>query len=88
MSFDLINSEDVSKLIHSVDEMKSHLQKENEERLLNEWVTGPIVCKRLKICNRTLFNLRKSGQIKYSQFGRKILYKLSDVENFIQQSYR
>jgi hypothetical protein len=88
MSYEIVNSEDVIKLIHSVNEMKSHLQKENEEKLLNEWVNGPVVCKRLKICNRTLFTLRKSGKLKYSQFGRKILYRHSDIEEFIKQNYR
>jgi hypothetical protein len=88
MSFDLINSDDVTRLIRSVNEVKNHLQQENEEKLLNQWVDGPFVCKKLKICNRSLFALRKSGKLKYSQFGRKILYKNADLEDFIQQNYK
>lgn len=88
MPFDLINSDDVSKLIKSLDEMKTHLLKENEEKLLNQWVDGPFVCRKLGICKRTLDSYRKKGLIKFSQFGRKILYKLSDIESFIQKGYR
>lgn len=70
-------------------EVKAHLQKEAQEKLLGEWVDGPFVCNKLKICNRTLFDLRKSGRLKFTQFSsRKILYKLSDIEEFIQKGYK
>jgi hypothetical protein len=89
MPFDIINSEDVTRLIKSVNEMKTHLQLENEEKLFSQWVNGSTVCKMLKICNRTLFTLRKSERLKYSQVcDRKILYKLSDVVDFIQKNYK
>jgi hypothetical protein len=88
MSFDLIDTENVIKLIKSVNEMKAQLQQENEDKLLSQWVDGPFVLKKLKICSRTLYALRKNGKLKFSQFGRKILYKNSDLEDFIQQNYK
>lgn len=88
MPFDLIDSQLGDKLLKSMSEFKNHLQKEAQEKYLNQWVTGTEACKKLKVCSRTLFEYRKKGIIKYSQFGRKILYKLSDLEDFIQKGYR
>ncbi len=43
----------------------------------------------LRICERTLRKLRKQGQISYVTFGvRKILYRLEDIEAFVEASVR
>ena len=88
MSYEIIKSEDLVKLTHNLNVATAQIQRENFEKFLDQWITGPEACKKLKVCNRTLFEYRKKGLIKYSQFGRKILYKMADIEAFILKGYR
>jgi excisionase family DNA binding protein len=88
MSFEIANSEDVLKLIRSVNEMKSQFEKQNMEKILGEWVDAPFACKKLKICRRTLSTYIATGDLKAARFGRKILFKLADLEEFIIKGYR
>lgn len=88
MSYEIMNSEDVERLIKSMNEVKAYLKKEAEEKLFNEWLDVPKTCRKLGICKRTLDYYRKHGKIKSSQFGRKIMFKLSDIEDFIMKGYK
>ncbi len=45
------------------------------------------VCKLIKVSHVTLWRWRKNGVIPFIKYGRKVLYKLSDVEAFINQNY-
>ena len=88
MSYDLVNTEDLSRLIRHVKELKDQLIRTLDNDFSQKWVDGEKVCKLLGICKRTLWDLRKSGKLKYSQFGRKILFRVSDVDAFIETNYR
>ena len=46
------------------------------------------VCERLYISPRTLQDYRDRGIIPYTQFAGKILYKVSDLERMLKNSYR
>jgi DNA-binding transcriptional MerR regulator len=52
-----------------------------------EWITGEDVIKILRISTRTLFSYRSKGILSYSQIGRKISYKLSDVYALLERHY-
>ncbi len=57
--------------------------KENKDSLLfDEGVTA----KRLGIGHSTLKLLRQGGKITFVRIGRRILYRLSDIENFIARN--
>ena len=88
MSYDLVNTEDLRRLIRSLNELKDQLSRTLDNEFSQKWVDGKKVCKLLGICNRTLWELKKSGKLKCSQFGRKILYRVSDVDAFIEANYR
>jgi hypothetical protein len=51
-----------------------------------EWLNNEEVCSLLHISKRTLQTCRDTGAIPYSQIGRKCYYKVSDVEQLINQS--
>jgi excisionase family DNA binding protein len=51
-----------------------------------EWLNNEEVCDLLHISKRTLQTCRDTGAIPYSKIGRKCYYKISDVEQFINQS--
>ena len=52
------------------------------------FLTGKEVCERLYISPRTLQDYRDKGIIPYTQFAGKILYKVSDLERMLKNSYR
>lgn len=52
------------------------------------FLTGKEVCDRLYISPRTLQDYRDRGIIPYTQFAGKILYKVSDLERMLKNSYR
>ena len=52
------------------------------------FLTGKEVCERLYISPRTLQDYRGRRIIPYTQFAGKILYKVSDLERMLKNSYR
>ena len=52
------------------------------------FLTGKEVCERLYISSRTLQDYRDRRIIPYTQFAGKILYKESDLERMLKNSYR
>ena len=51
-----------------------------------QWISNTEVCELLKISHRTLQSYRDNGTLPYSQIGRKCYYKVSDVEQLLNQS--
>lgn len=51
------------------------------------WLTGEDVISILRISTRTLSSYRTRGIIPFSQIGRKIYYKTSDIEEYLNQHY-
>ena len=52
------------------------------------FLTGKEVCERLYISPHTLQDYRDRRIIPYTQFAGKILYKVSDLERMLKNSYR
>jgi len=52
-----------------------------------KWLSTEDVCELLNVSRRHLQHLRDSGQIPYSQHGRKIYFKVEDLEEFFDQHY-
>jgi 3-methyladenine DNA glycosylase Tag len=51
-----------------------------------QWLGNDDVCSLLQISKRTLQSYRDNGILPFSQIGRKCYYKVSDVEQLINQS--
>ena len=52
------------------------------------YLTDKEVSARLKVSRRTLQDYRNEGRIAYIQLGGKILYRESDIERMLTDSYR
>jgi len=52
-----------------------------------KWVTGDQVCSILKISKRTLYSYRRIGILPYAQIGRKIYYRASDIDDYLDAHY-
>jgi len=57
---------------------------DNRDR--DKWLDNDEVCELLQISRRTLQSYRDNGVLPYSQIGRKCYYKVTDIENLINQS--
>lgn len=43
-------------------------------------------CQYLKVCSKTLQNYRDTGQVKFTQNGRKILYSQHELNEFLEKN--
>jgi hypothetical protein len=50
-------------------------------------MTGDQVCLLLRISKRSLQNYRTQRILPFSQIGRKIYYKASDIETYLESHY-
>jgi len=51
-----------------------------------QWLNNKEICEILHISPRTLQTYRDNGILPYSQIGHKCYYKITDVQNLINQS--
>jgi excisionase family DNA binding protein len=57
------------------------------ELTVKTWLTGDELCKLLRVSKRTLQNYRDQRVIPFSQIGRKIYYKYSDINEYLELHY-
>jgi excisionase family DNA binding protein len=53
----------------------------------HEWLSNDDVCFLLRISKRTLQTYRDQGTLPFAQIGRKIYYKASDIEAYLESHY-
>jgi len=53
----------------------------------DQWLNTAEVCKILKVSKRTVQNLRDNFILPYTRVGRKILFRLSDVNKLLEKNY-
>jgi MerR family transcriptional regulator, repressor of the yfmOP operon len=58
-----------------------------ENEVIEQWLSSEEVCKILRISSRTLQNYRDKREIPFYQIGRKIYYKASDVNRFLERHH-
>ncbi|MBQ6416242.1 MAG: helix-turn-helix domain-containing protein [Butyrivibrio sp.] len=67
-------------------EIKSICLNSKEDSFLNRWVESEEARKQLGICPRTWQGMRDNRTIPFSQFGRKIYVRQSDIEAFLESN--
>ena len=67
-------------------EIKSICLSSKEEAFRNRWVESEEARKQLGICPRTWQAMRDNRTIPFSQFGRKIYVRQSDIEAFLESN--
>jgi excisionase family DNA binding protein len=58
-----------------------------ENFTLKKWLSSEEVCHLLAISKRTLSTYRSRGILPYAQIGRKIYYKASDIDDYLDAHY-
>lgn len=96
-----IESKAFSQLLSNIEELTSTIKQQNKFSLNHstkkdnksqpvlgeQWLDNEEVCKLLKVTKRTLQNYRDNFILPYTQVGKKILYKASDVQSTLEQNY-
>ena len=54
---------------------------------VSKWLSGEVVCRMLEISKRTLQNYRDQKRIPFYQTGRKIYYKIDDIDEFLERHH-
>lgn len=60
--------------------------KNKQDEIQDQWIESTQIPKTLKISQKTWQNYRDKKVIPFSQFGRKIYIKKSDIEAFMQSN--
>lgn len=63
------------------------LEVNETELTIKTWLTGDEICKLLRVSKRTLQNYRDKRVIPFSQIGRKIYYKYTDITDYLELHY-
>ena len=85
----LSNLENLTRELHSQNDQRTVKKEVPKEKLKlgDQWLDNEEVCKLLKVTKRTLQNYRDNFILPYSQIGRKIYYKASDVQILLEKNY-
>jgi excisionase family DNA binding protein len=68
-------------------EIKLSSQSSNHQ-LTKEYLDAQTTCNILHVSDRTLYKMRNHGDLPFISVGRKILYKASDINAYIESKVR
>ena len=94
MEHEIVNKEtpEMKQLISGIREIRKRLREiaQTHRPLFGGeiYLTGREVCERLFVSPRTLQDYRDKGIIPYTQIAGKILYRLSDINQLLQENYQ
>lgn len=54
--------------------------------MLDKYITDKQVMEKFGIAKGTLANYRSQGKLSYSKFGNAVVYKISDIEEFLERN--
>jgi excisionase family DNA binding protein len=80
----VVPMEFLSKMEYELKEMKSLLAEKAEEDIKSQWLDSAEARKMLGVSQKTWQTYRDKRIIPFSQFGRKIMVKRSDLEAFLE----
>ena len=59
----------------------------NQTQFVNKWLSSEDVCRLLMVSKRTLQSYRDRGTLPFAQISRKIYYKASDIDEYLDMHY-
>lgn len=83
----IIDEHEFSKLMRKIDQISAKLESLNlksNDGFKEKWYVSDEVCKLLNVSKRTLQKMRDSQAIKFTKSGKKIYYKASDLEGYLE----
>lgn len=87
MEITVINNDVYKDIVNKLDTLIAESNNNPKKILLTEWLDINETCKILKISKRTLQSYRDNNMLSYSQIIGKIYFKVSDIEQFLNDNY-
>ncbi len=88
---EVITSADLKPVLDELYEIKciAETLRENNQPMFQgkRYLTDSTLCRKLKVCKRTLATYRANGALGYYNLPGKILYSDTDVDAFLQRHY-
>lgn len=75
------------QLVTDIQDIKSGLQSGAIGKAADEWIESETARKQLGVCQKTWQTYRDRRMIPFSQIGRKIYVRQSDVTAFMERNY-
>lgn len=72
-------------LVEQIEELKTIALS---QKIKEKWLDNQEFIRLMKISKRTAQHYRDSGVIPFAQIGAKIYYKLSDIEELLEENYK
>ena len=85
----IIDEQEFGKLLRKVDKITQKLDTldlKSNDGFKDKWYVTEEVCKILNVSKRTLQNMRDNQTIKFRKAGKKIYYKASDIEAYLESN--
>jgi len=84
----MIVDEDLfDKLMRKIDKLSEKVENiglTSNDGFKEKWYVSDEVCKLINVSKRTLQKMRDNNTLKYRKAGRKIYYKASDIEAYLE----
>jgi len=74
-------------MVSELKTLQAKIDSLKSQKVSTKWLTTSEAADYLRVTPRTMQNYRDQGIISFSQVGSKILYKTSDLEDYLQQHY-
>ena len=87
MQLTIFSEDQFENLIRKIDEIKLVLDQQNVDTNTEIWLTSKQAAKVLQKTTRTLQSYRDQGMIPFSQHGREIRYRQSDIQDYLFDHY-
>jgi hypothetical protein len=82
----VIPQSELESLKNELREIKSLVMQSKEEAFMKRWVESEDARKQFGVCGRTWQAMRDKRVIPFTQFGRKIYFRQSDIEAFMEKN--
>jgi excisionase family DNA binding protein len=83
----IIDEHEFGKLIRKIDQISEKLENLNlksNDGFKEKWYVSDEVCRLLNVSKRTLQKMRDSNTIRFTKSGKKIYYRASDLEHYLE----
>jgi len=83
----IVDQYEFDKLIRKINLLNEKLDAlvlKSNEGFKEKWYVTEEVCKLINVSKRTLQKMRDSKTIRFTQSGKKIYYKASDIEKYLE----
>ena len=77
---------EIAEMWDALNELKASIAKMQEDSYLSKWIESESARKMLGVSTKTWQNYRDRRVIPFSQFGRKIYFKMADIEEFMESN--